>query len=98
MTTGCQLPKISVAEFSSLFKIFLQKKRLFCREQLCFCDGEKKEPDEEELVSLSKRLVETAVIKAVQQYLEETQTKANQNKNGQKITFKDTDPNNGNKK
>ncbi|GCB65791.1 hypothetical protein scyTo_0007786 [Scyliorhinus torazame] len=32
--------------------------------------GEKKEPDEEELVSLSKRLVETAVIKAVQQLID----------------------------
>ncbi|XP_078398220.1 A kinase (PRKA) anchor protein 7 isoform X2 [Cetorhinus maximus] len=60
--------------------------------------GEKKEPDEEELVSLSKRLVETAVIKAVQQYLEETQSKANRNTNGQRITFKDIDPNNGCKK
>ncbi|XP_033874337.1 A-kinase anchor protein 7-like isoform X1 [Acipenser ruthenus] len=31
------------------------------------------EPDDAELVSLSKRLVENAVLKAVQQYLEETQ-------------------------
>ncbi|KAL2082495.1 hypothetical protein ACEWY4_022313 [Coilia grayii] len=31
------------------------------------------EPDEEELVSLSKRLVEDAVLRAVQQYMEETQ-------------------------
>ncbi|MBN3303626.1 AKA7G protein, partial [Amia calva] len=43
--------------------------------------GEKRvaEPDDDELVSLSKRLVENAVLKAVQQYLEETQ----QNKNRQ---------------
>ncbi|XP_042565926.1 A-kinase anchor protein 7 isoform X4 [Clupea harengus] len=31
------------------------------------------EPDDEELVSLSKRLVEDAVLRAVQQYMEETQ-------------------------
>ncbi|KFV91267.1 A-kinase anchor protein 7 isoforms alpha and beta, partial [Eurypyga helias] len=42
--------------------------------------GEKQaaEPDDAELVSLSRRLVENAVLKAVQQYLEETQTKARQ--------------------
>lgn len=33
------------------------------------------EPDDAELVSLSKRLVENAILKAVQQYLEETQNK-----------------------
>ncbi|XP_055491589.1 A-kinase anchor protein 7 isoform X2 [Leucoraja erinacea] len=77
--------------------------------QLCcfrFCKDKtgrknQNEPDEEELISLSKRLVETAVIKAVQQYLEETQPKAKLNTNGQKNSskwFKDTDPNNGNKK
>ncbi|XP_004846045.2 A-kinase anchor protein 7 isoform X2 [Heterocephalus glaber] len=33
------------------------------------------EPDDVELVRLSKRLVENAVLKAVQQYLEETQNK-----------------------
>ncbi|XP_073930727.1 A-kinase anchoring protein 7 isoform X8 [Castor canadensis] len=39
--------------------------------------GEKNgaEPDDAELVRLSKRLVENAVLKAVQQYLEETQNK-----------------------
>lgn len=42
--------------------------------------GEKQaaEPDDAELVSLSKRLVENAVLKAVQQYLEETQNKSRQ--------------------
>uniref|UniRef100_A0A7M4ECJ8 A-kinase anchoring protein 7 n=2 Tax=Crocodylus porosus TaxID=8502 RepID=A0A7M4ECJ8_CROPO len=42
--------------------------------------GEKNgaEPDDAELVSLSKRLVENAVLKAVQQYLEETQNKTRQ--------------------
>uniref|UniRef100_A0A8C0YAZ7 A kinase (PRKA) anchor protein 7 n=1 Tax=Cyprinus carpio TaxID=7962 RepID=A0A8C0YAZ7_CYPCA len=33
----------------------------------------KKAPEDEELVSLSKRLVEDAVLRAVQQYMEETQ-------------------------
>lgn len=33
------------------------------------------EPDDAELVRLSRRLVENAVVKAVQQYLEETQNK-----------------------
>ncbi|XP_040285076.1 A-kinase anchoring protein 7 isoform X2 [Bufo bufo] len=37
-----------------------------------------REPDEAELLSLSKRLVENAVLKAVQQYIEETQTKTKQ--------------------
>ncbi|KFP82377.1 A-kinase anchor protein 7 isoforms alpha and beta, partial [Acanthisitta chloris] len=36
------------------------------------------EPDDAELLSLSKRLVENAVLKAVQQYLEETQNKTRQ--------------------
>ncbi|XP_075718497.1 A-kinase anchor protein 7 isoforms alpha and beta-like isoform X1 [Rhinoderma darwinii] len=37
-----------------------------------------RELDDAELVSLSKRLVENAVLKAVQQYIEETQTKTRQ--------------------
>ncbi|XP_069463504.1 A-kinase anchoring protein 7 isoform X2 [Ambystoma mexicanum] len=37
-----------------------------------------REPDDAELVSLSKRLVESAVLKAVQQYLDETQHKNRQ--------------------
>uniref|UniRef100_K7E6Q1 A-kinase anchor protein 7 RI-RII subunit-binding domain-containing protein n=2 Tax=Ornithorhynchus anatinus TaxID=9258 RepID=K7E6Q1_ORNAN len=39
--------------------------------------GEKNsgDPDDAELLKLSKRLVENAVLKAVQQYLEETQNK-----------------------
>uniref|UniRef100_A0A5F8HDZ2 A-kinase anchoring protein 7 n=1 Tax=Monodelphis domestica TaxID=13616 RepID=A0A5F8HDZ2_MONDO len=42
--------------------------------------GEKngREPDDAELVRLSKKLVENAVLKAVQQYLEETQNKTRQ--------------------
>ncbi|XP_062890809.1 A-kinase anchor protein 7 isoform X1 [Mobula hypostoma] len=72
-----------------------------CETTLAVGEKNESEPDEEELVSLSKRLVETAVIKAVQQYLEETQSKTKQNTNGQNISSKcvtDTDPNNGNKK
>ncbi len=39
------------------------------------CVGVKKAPalDDEELVSLSKRLVDDAVLRAMQQYMEETQ-------------------------
>lgn len=39
------------------------------------CVGVKRgpEPDDEELVSLSKRLVEDAVLRAVQQFMDETQ-------------------------
>ncbi|XP_078256177.1 A kinase (PRKA) anchor protein 7 [Rhinoraja longicauda] len=72
-----------------------------CETSLAVGRKNQNEPDEEELISLSKRLVETAVIKAVHQYLEETQSKAKLNTNEQKISskwFKDTDPNNGNKK
>ncbi|XP_029450438.1 A-kinase anchoring protein 7 isoform X2 [Rhinatrema bivittatum] len=36
----------------------------------------RREPDDAELVSLSKRLVENAILKAVQQYLEESQNKS----------------------
>ncbi|XP_032958388.1 A-kinase anchoring protein 7 isoform X6 [Rhinolophus ferrumequinum] len=43
------------------------------------------EPDDAELVRLSKRLVENAVLKAVQQYLEETQ---NKNKQGDGSSMK----------
>ncbi|KFP91281.1 A-kinase anchor protein 7 isoforms alpha and beta, partial [Apaloderma vittatum] len=42
------------------------------------CEKHAAEPDDAELVSLSKRLVENAVLKAVQQYLEETQNKTRQ--------------------
>ncbi|XP_055120110.2 A-kinase anchoring protein 7 isoform X6 [Symphalangus syndactylus] len=43
------------------------------------------ESDDAELVRLSKRLVENAVLKAVQQYLEETQ---NKNKPGEGSSVK----------
>ncbi|KAG8510848.1 A-kinase anchor protein 7 isoforms alpha and beta, partial [Galemys pyrenaicus] len=47
------------------------------RERRSSREGDKNggEPDDAELVRLSKRLVENAVLKAVQQYLEETQNK-----------------------
>ncbi|XP_021501361.1 A-kinase anchoring protein 7 isoform X5 [Meriones unguiculatus] len=38
-------------------------------------EKDRREPEDAELVRLSKRLVESAVLKAVQQYLEETQNK-----------------------
>ena len=38
-------------------------------------EKDREEPEDAELVRLSKRLVENAVLKAVQQYLEETQNK-----------------------
>nr|XP_033795071.1 A-kinase anchoring protein 7 isoform X6 [Geotrypetes seraphini] len=65
----------------------------FSRDEEKISEKNKREPDDAELVSLSKRLVENAVLKAVQQYLEETQNKnrhmagnavdtANSNRNG----------------
>ncbi|KAK6489796.1 UNVERIFIED_CONTAM: hypothetical protein FKN15_066797 [Acipenser sinensis] len=45
----------------------------FPRAEERICEKHVAEPDDAELVSLSKRLVESAVLKAVQQYLEETQ-------------------------
>ncbi|XP_072265012.1 A-kinase anchor protein 7-like [Pyxicephalus adspersus] len=45
----------------------------FSRDQEKISHKSGREPDEAELVSLSKRLVENAVLKAVQQYIEETQ-------------------------
>ncbi|RXM29129.1 A-kinase anchor protein 7 isoform gamma [Acipenser ruthenus] len=44
-----------------------------CEASIDFGEKHVAEPDDAELVSLSKRLVESAVLKAVQQYLEETQ-------------------------
>ncbi|XP_015675287.1 A-kinase anchor protein 7 [Protobothrops mucrosquamatus] len=51
----------------------------FGREEKKISDKKGAEPDDAELLSLSKKLVETAVLKAVQQYLEETQNKNIQN-------------------
>nr|XP_036849997.1 A-kinase anchoring protein 7 isoform X2 [Manis javanica] len=46
-----------------------------CESSIVVGDKNGGEPDDAELVRLSKRLVENAVLKAVQQYLEETQNK-----------------------
>ncbi|XP_023570047.1 A-kinase anchoring protein 7 isoform X2 [Octodon degus] len=46
-----------------------------CESSIVVGDKNGGEPDDAELVRLSKRLVESAVLKAVQQYLEETQSK-----------------------
>ncbi|NWS20089.1 AKA7G protein, partial [Pachyramphus minor] len=48
----------------------------YCESSIVFGEKHAAEPDDAELVSLSKRLVENAVLKAVQQYLEETQSKS----------------------
>ncbi|XP_047590184.1 uncharacterized protein LOC125102754 isoform X2 [Lutra lutra] len=48
----------------------------FSRDEEKISDKNGGEPDDAELVRLSKRLVENAVLKAVQQYLEETQNKS----------------------
>uniref|UniRef100_A0A7N4NNK3 A-kinase anchoring protein 7 n=1 Tax=Sarcophilus harrisii TaxID=9305 RepID=A0A7N4NNK3_SARHA len=50
----------------------------FSRDEEKISEKNGREPDDAELVRLSKRLVENAVLKAVQQYLEETQNKARQ--------------------
>ncbi|KAM4693568.1 A-kinase anchor protein 7 isoforms alpha and beta-like isoform 2-T2 [Discoglossus pictus] len=50
----------------------------FSRDEEKISQKNGKEPDDAELVSLSKRLVENAVLKAVQQYIEETQGKTRQ--------------------
>ncbi|XP_076784131.1 A-kinase anchoring protein 7 isoform X4 [Arvicanthis niloticus] len=47
----------------------------FARDESKICEKDRREPEDAELVRLSKRLVENAVLKAVQQYLDETQSK-----------------------
>ncbi|XP_032958395.1 A-kinase anchoring protein 7 isoform X11 [Rhinolophus ferrumequinum] len=56
-----------------------------CESSIVIGDKNGGEPDDAELVRLSKRLVENAVLKAVQQYLEETQ---NKNKQGDGSSMK----------
>ncbi|XP_027258705.1 A-kinase anchoring protein 7 isoform X5 [Cricetulus griseus] len=46
-----------------------------CEASIVIGEKDRGEPEDAELVRLSKRLVENAVLKAVQQYLEETQNK-----------------------
>ncbi|XP_059970787.1 A-kinase anchoring protein 7 isoform X1 [Mesoplodon densirostris] len=69
---------IVIGELGSPSSVALQRYR---KEVPSWPSGDKNggEPDDAELVRLSKRLVENAVLKAVQQYLEETQ---NRNKPG----------------
>ncbi|NXA35530.1 AKA7G protein, partial [Eudromia elegans] len=50
----------------------------YCESSVILGEKQAAEPDDAELLSLSKRLVENAVLKAVQQYLEETQNKSKQ--------------------
>ncbi|KAG8444554.1 hypothetical protein GDO86_009641 [Hymenochirus boettgeri] len=50
----------------------------FSRDEEKISQKNGRELDDAELVSLSKRLVENAVLKAVQQYIEETQIKTKQ--------------------
>ncbi|XP_038626867.1 A-kinase anchoring protein 7 isoform X4 [Tachyglossus aculeatus] len=47
----------------------------FSRDEEKISEKTSGDPDDAELLKLSKRLVENAVLKAVQQYLEETQNK-----------------------
>ncbi|KAM5167433.1 A-kinase anchoring protein 7 isoform X9 [Ictidomys tridecemlineatus] len=63
-----------ICELESSSSAVLQK---YSEDISTWPSGEKDggEPDDAELVRLSKRLVENAVLKAVQQYLEETQNK-----------------------
>ncbi|KAM5167435.1 A-kinase anchoring protein 7 isoform 5-T5 [Callospermophilus lateralis] len=65
---------IVIGELESSSSAVLQK---YSEDISTWPSGEKDggEPDDAELVRLSKRLVENAVLKAVQQYLEETQNK-----------------------
>ncbi|XP_011853415.1 PREDICTED: A-kinase anchor protein 7 isoform gamma isoform X1 [Mandrillus leucophaeus] len=56
-----------------------------CESSIVIGEKNRGEPDDAELVRLSKRLVENAVLKAVQQYLEETQ---NKNKPGEGSSVK----------
>ncbi|XP_076784129.1 A-kinase anchoring protein 7 isoform X2 [Arvicanthis niloticus] len=46
-----------------------------CESSIVLGEKDRREPEDAELVRLSKRLVENAVLKAVQQYLDETQSK-----------------------
>ncbi|XP_073711915.1 A-kinase anchor protein 7-like isoform X2 [Misgurnus anguillicaudatus] len=51
----------------------LQSRQHAVRASMLHCVKKAPPPDDDELVSLSKRLVEDAVLRAVQQYMEETQ-------------------------
>ncbi|XP_037376298.1 A-kinase anchoring protein 7 isoform X7 [Talpa occidentalis] len=64
----------------------------FSRDEEKISDKNGGEPDDAELVRLSKRLVENAVLKAVQQYLEETQNK-NKPGNGNSVKTEEANRN-----
>lgn len=64
----------------------------FSRDEEKISDKNGSEPDDAELVKLSKRLVENAVLKAVQQYLEETQNK-NKPGDGSSVKTEEADRN-----
>uniref|UniRef100_A0A9L0S2U5 A-kinase anchoring protein 7 n=2 Tax=Equus TaxID=9789 RepID=A0A9L0S2U5_HORSE len=64
----------------------------FSRDEEKISDKNGGEPDDAELVRLSKRLVENAVLKAVQQYLEETQNK-NKPGDGSSVKTEEADRN-----
>ncbi|XP_004587290.1 A-kinase anchoring protein 7 isoform X5 [Ochotona princeps] len=63
-----------ICELESASSAILQR---YSKDVHSWPSGEKdgREPEDAELLRLSKRLVENAVLKAVQQYLEETQNK-----------------------
>nr|XP_045380433.1 A-kinase anchor protein 7 isoform X1 [Camelus bactrianus] len=63
-----------------------------CESSIAIGDKNGGEPDDAELVRLSKRLVENAVLKAVQQYLEETQNK-NKPGDGSSVKTEEADRN-----
>uniref|UniRef100_A0A4X1UW82 A-kinase anchor protein 7 RI-RII subunit-binding domain-containing protein n=3 Tax=Sus scrofa TaxID=9823 RepID=A0A4X1UW82_PIG len=80
-----------ISELESPSSVALQKYR---KDVPCWPSGDKNggEPDDAELVRLSKRLVENAVLKAVQQYLEETQNK-NKPGDGSSVKTEEADRN-----
>ncbi|XP_060139716.1 A-kinase anchoring protein 7 isoform X1 [Globicephala melas] len=82
---------IVIGELGSPSSIALQRYR---KEVPSWPSGDKNggEPDDAELVRLSKRLVENAVLKAVQQYLEETQNK-NKPGDGSSVKTEEADRN-----
>ncbi|XP_046530392.1 A-kinase anchoring protein 7 isoform X1 [Equus quagga] len=82
---------IVIGDLGSPSSIVLQKYR---KDIPSWPSGDKNggEPDDAELVRLSKRLVENAVLKAVQQYLEETQNK-NKPGDGSSVKTEEADRN-----
>ncbi|XP_059885935.1 A-kinase anchoring protein 7 isoform X1 [Delphinus delphis] len=82
---------IVIGELGSPSSVALQRYR---KEVPSWPSGDKNggEPDDAELVRLSKRLVENAVLKAVQQYLEETQNK-NKPGDGSSVKTEEADRN-----